>query len=170
MFNSFPAWARCLSLALLLAGVAAPRVADAGGLSKLKGKYSGVLVISQGKSVRILGNANVKVSGGKIVISGSISNVSYRQTITLAPSGGASVSSLLPGISGFNQSVTGRYSGKKTLTVSASFSRTSPGGEATPGNLLMKIGTTTFNSTLLISTQVSFSNGNAPVFVTVVAS
>ena len=155
-------WIRSLSLALVLAGIAGPGVAEAKAPKSFNGKYTGVLVIAQ-SDARIVGNANVKSRNGKFTITGSINNVSYRQEISLAANGGASVSTGLPGIAAYNQRIIGTYSGSKRVNISAPL--TSPQS----GTFRMQIQKTTFGSTLSISTVI-VSDGQPPIYVTIVAT
>ena len=163
---------RCLSLVLILVGFATSQSVKAASFSNFRGKYTGVLIISQGADTRIAGNANVSVSPkGKFTIKGVLNSVAFTQVINLRRGGVATVSSLLPGIATFSQNVIGSYRGKKKrISVSGLFSRTSPGSAPGGGTLQMKIDKTTFDSTISISTKVSFKSGNTPVYVTIVAS
>jgi hypothetical protein len=168
MFKISPARIRSLFVVVLLSCLVAPLTAEAKGFS---GKYTGVMVISQGASTRLVGSANVTAKpNGNIVIKGTVNNVAFTQVIKLGPGRKATVSALLPGIAGFTQSVSGTYAGKKNASIVAPFERTAPGDFPNPGTLRMKIGKTTFGSTLSIQTQLSFQSGGTPVYVTIVAS
>ena len=162
MSNPLSVWLRGLSFALLLITIAAPVAAHAKVPSSFRGKYTGVLVLAQADG-RVVGNANVKVRGGKFVITGAINNVAFRQDISLAPNGGASVSTGLPGIAAYNQRINGTYSGKKRLNISAAL----PAPRS--GTFRMQIQKTTYGSTLSISTVI-VNAGEPPIYVTVVAT
>ncbi|MDD5200806.1 MAG: hypothetical protein PHC88_13495 [Terrimicrobiaceae bacterium] len=158
---------RLLAASLVLASLCcAPREAAAASLAAFKGKYTGVLIISQGATTRLLGNANFTVKAtaksAKIVIKGSINSVAFTQTLRLAH-GTASLSTLLPGIASFNQSTTGSY---KVRGKGASISAPLP--DPYSGTLGMALGFTTFGKTLTLSSQLVFSDGSAPVYVTII--
>jgi hypothetical protein len=173
MFKSLTA--PVYSLALALAFVfATPHAAEAASFKHFAGKYTGVLIIAQGPKstdTRIVGNANINAkANGLIIIEGSVNSVAFKQTIKLGPGTKATVSSLLPGIASFNQNVTGRFGGKKTVTVNAAFQTTQKGGAPSPGKLKMKIGKITYGGTMAIQYVLKFDNGGDPVFVTIIAS
>lgn len=156
-------------LALVLALVM-PQ-AEAKSFPSLAGKYVGVLIIAQGTGTRIVGNANVTAkASGVITIKGSINSVAFTQQIKLGPGSRATVSSLLPGISSFNQTVTGRFSGARSVNVSGNFDSTEKGGAPQPGTLKMKIRKITYGGTLSIESVVTLQNGSDPIYVTIIAA
>jgi len=166
-FFSAPAYALVAALALALA---TPQ-AEARTFPSLAGKYVGVLIISQGTQTRILGNANVIAkASGLIIVKGTINSVAFTQKIRLGPGTQATVSTLLPGISTFNQTLIGRFSGSGSVTVSGNFESTQKGGGSQPGTLKMKIAKITFGSTISLQTIVTLKGGADPIFVTITAS
>lgn len=165
---SAPAYSLLLALAFVFA---APHEAEAKSFKDLAGKYTGVLIIAQGTDTRIVGNANITAkANGQIVVEGSVNSVGFKQIIKLGPGSKATVSSLLPGIASFNQNVTGRFGGSKTVTVNAAFATTQKGGAPSSGKLKMKIGKITYGGTMCIQYVLTFDNGGAPVYVTITAS
>lgn len=154
-------------LGLVLLGIAAP-AAKAGSLKRFAGSGVGVLLISQGSfaTVGSMG-ANVKASArsAKFVLKCTISqngvSVTKSQTITLK-NGRATVDHILPVIDGFQNGASGSYKlHGSTVRVTAPFSG---------GTLYMEIDTTTFGSTLRISEQIVYTNGNLPIYTTIIGS
>lgn len=172
MSNSFLSWARGLSLALVLAGVAHAATPS----PNLKGSYTGLLLISQGPNAtdtRLSASANVVVAGSKkapkITITGVINSATYEQTIKFNARGDAVVSSLLPGIADFSQPVKGRFIGSKVLKITGFFDKTKPDGPPSQGKLQMQISKSNYNSTLMINSAITFENDSVPIYVTVIA-
>jgi hypothetical protein len=151
---------------LLALGIAAAPAAQAKGrsLARFAGSGTGLILISQG-STALVGNANPKVKANarsaRFLLKCTINNVAVTQTITLK-NGRARISHLLPGVSGFQESASGRYSFHgSTVRITAPFSG---------GTLYMEIDTTTFGSTLRISEQLVYTNGTATVYSTVIGT
>lgn len=151
-------------LGLVMFGIAAP-AAKAGSLARFNGSGVGLILISQGSSA-LEGNANPNVKAtarsAKFLLKCTINSVAATQTITLK-NGRAKIDHLLPGISGFQESATGRYRFHgTTVRVTAPFSG---------GTLYMEIDTTTFGSTLRISEQLVYSDGTTlPIYMTIIGT
>ena len=155
---------RPLVLGLVVLGIVAP-AAKAGSLARFNGSGVGLVLISQGSSA-LEGNANPNVKAtarsAKFVFKCTINSVAATQTITLK-NGHAKIDHILPGINGFQESATGTYRFHgSTVRVTAPFSG---------GTLYMEIDTTTFGSTLRVSEQLVYSNGQTlPIYMTIIGT
>jgi hypothetical protein len=159
-----------VTLALLGAGSL-----QAANLSVFKGttggKYTGIYLVSQAPSARVIGTANPVFTGngksGKFVIKGTVGTTGYQQTIVLRPNGKATVNPLFPGASGdFQITMTGSYkfSGRH-VTITGVVNTTN-----LKADVRMDITYGTYNSALMITTRISPKNGSAPIYVTVTAA
>jgi len=170
MSSSLLSLVRPVFLVFLLAVVAGPGVAAAKGksLAGFAGSGSGLILISQGE-VSVVGNANPKVKASakaaKFTLKCTINNVSATQVISLRK-GRATVSHLLPGLSGFEASASGTYrvgGGKVRATLPF-------GSGSSAGTLYIQIDTTPFGATLRVSSQILYTNGTPPIYATVIAN
>ncbi len=158
MKNLFP-------ILVFLATFALTAPAEARGLSDLAGKYpTGLLVISQGEKTRLLGTVALTVgsneagSRGRIVFKGRIGEDDFRTKITLKGRKFV-MTSLLPGIDGFGQRVSGKAKLRKDgVTLSAKLA-----GQVS-GEGDWEIGFDAFGRILTIAGKIS-PNGGDPIFV-----
>jgi hypothetical protein len=120
-------WIRGPFLSLVLALLASGQ-AGASSLSVFKGKYGGVLLITQG-TANLPANADTKVKAiaksAKFTVKGTLNGKAYTYVISLA-NGQATVSTLFPGGTGsvFGKSATGTF---KAHGKSVAITITNPG-------------------------------------------
>lgn len=158
MIRSLKAAALFLSLGLLLGG----QSVSGADLTFLKGQYggkfTGVMLISQGKSTRMIAAADTKVAATKtkanLVVKGTIGSTGYQQSIVLNPNGTARVNPLVPGGSGnLNKAAAGTYKvAGKTVIITCP----NPGGSQ--GTMTMRLNFTNGNSTLSITSIIALKN------------
>lgn len=139
---------------------------SAKGLADLEGKYSGLLLYSQGEDVRVVGTVTMKVvskragKAGTIVLKGQIGDSKFRTKVKLNGRK-FTMSSLLPGQ--FSQRVAGKAKVKRNgVEFSSNFS-----GDVT-GEGKWKIGFDSFGSIVVLSGVVTPAGGT-PVYVSFTA-
>jgi hypothetical protein len=164
MLKLVSSFVRPLVLGLIVLGIAAP-AAKAGSLARFNGKGAGFVLISQG-STALGGNANPNVKASAraatFTIKCTINSVPTAPYVIKLKNGRASINHMLPGVSGFEGGITGTYRFHgSTVRITAPFSG---------GTLYMEIDTTTFGSTLRISQQIVYSNGNLPIYMTIIGT